>query len=111
MATQRQSHQGKKRTRIMVDVTPDLRRRVKIAAAEQDVSVRDYVVQILEQALADGRSPRTDRGNPVTAEAVERLAATRDLILQGRTFTDDSADLIRQAREERDAELDRASGR
>ena len=38
-----------KRPRLTLDVTPELRRRIRIAAAEEDLSVRDYVVGILER--------------------------------------------------------------
>jgi hypothetical protein len=44
------------RVRLSVDVTPELRRRVKIAAAERDQSTRDFVVAAIERALAGGRS-------------------------------------------------------
>jgi len=100
-----QERTGPKRTRITIDVTADLRRRIKIAAAEQDVSVREYVVDVLEHALSDGRAQGPARGTPVTEETIDRLAQIRESIMRGRTFADDTTDLINEGREERMADL------
>jgi hypothetical protein len=88
----------------MVDVTPELRRRIKIAAAERDVSVRDYVVGILERAVPTGSEEGHVQGL-VTPEMIETFRRIRDDLMEGRTFTDDSTDLINEARAERMAEL------
>jgi hypothetical protein len=42
---------GERRARLSIDVEPELRRRIKIAAAARDLSVREYVEAILRQAL------------------------------------------------------------
>jgi hypothetical protein len=42
---------GKRRARLSIDVEPELRRRIKVAAAARDLSVRKYVEAILRQAL------------------------------------------------------------
>ena len=53
MATQQQ--QG--RARLSIDIDPELRERIKGAAAERDLSIRDYVLTILRRALdAEWRS-------------------------------------------------------
>jgi len=105
--TTHQERSAAKRTRITVDVTPELRRRIKIAAAERDTSVRAYVVNILDQVVPTEAGKGSNRGTPVIEEMIRRLRETREAIMRGRTFTDDSADLIREGREERDAELER----
>lgn len=40
-----------KRPRISIDVHPDLRRRLRLAAAKRDVTVRTYVLDSLEERL------------------------------------------------------------
>jgi len=40
-----------RRARLSIDVAPELRRRLKIAAAARDLTVRDYVEAILRRAL------------------------------------------------------------
>ena len=42
---------GEQRARLSIDVEPELRRRIKIAAAARDLSVRECVEAILRQAL------------------------------------------------------------
>jgi len=42
---------NQRRARLSIDVTPELRRRLKVAAATRDLSVREYVETILRQVL------------------------------------------------------------
>ena len=90
-----------KRPRLMIDVSPELRRRIKIAAANQDRSLREFVVGILEDAVPHGAEGL--RGRPVTKEMINRLEQARRRV--GRRFTADSTDLINEARAERTAQL------
>ena len=96
MSTHRVEERGK-RTRLAVDVSPDLRRRIKVAAAESDQSVRDYVVGILEQAVPARRS---DAG-VVAAEMVRSFEDFRKRVTGGKLLPDDSTDILREVREER----------
>lgn len=50
-----------KRVRLSVEVEPGLHRRVKIAAAERGISIKDYVVTVLE-GVADEESRRRGDG-------------------------------------------------
>lgn len=93
-----------RRIRVVVDVTPELRRRVKLAAADRDVSVREYVVSILEGAVPELPEGKPRRGRVAKRGAVRLLERVREDIMQGRRF-DDSTDLVEQARTERTAEL------
>lgn len=95
-----------KRPRLTIDMTPELRRRIKMAACARDVSVARLVVDILDQAVPSleelaARKP----GWYVTAEDIQRLNQIRARIMHGRTFAQDSADLLQEARTERTAEL------
>jgi uncharacterized protein (DUF1778 family) len=40
------------RPRLSIEVDPDLRRRLKMAAARRDITVRGFVLAAVEQALA-----------------------------------------------------------
>jgi len=68
-----------------VDVSADVRRRLKIAAAGRDLSVTDYVRSVLEQALVE-EGPAGRRLTAEDAEALDRLQAA---VMRGRHFTDD----------------------
>jgi hypothetical protein len=62
---------SEKRARFSIDVEPELRRRVKLAAAARDLSVREYVEAILRRALeAD------ERGETPTARAAWSALST-----------------------------------
>ncbi len=103
-----QPGQASKRTRLMIDISPDLRRRIKIAAARQDLSMKDYVERILEQVVPADASTAGLPRRPLTREAVEKLFALSDEIARahpGETFGD-SAEEIRQMREERTRHLE-----
>lgn len=62
-----------KRPRISIDIEPEARRRLRIAAAKRDVSVRRYVLEAIQERL------REDLGGD--AEAVLGLTATNDPVL------------------------------
>lgn len=63
-----------KRPRLTLDVQPELRRRLRLAAARRDLSVREYVIETLTFKLReDLGEPEDDaaltaRTDPVLAE-------------------------------------------
>jgi hypothetical protein len=62
-----------KRPRISIDVPPLVRRRLRIAAARRDVSIRQYLLEAIEdqlrEDLQDDEQPAlTARTDPVLAE-------------------------------------------
>lgn len=96
-----------KRSRITIDISPELRRRIKVAASRNDLSISEYLGQILEQSVPDEASMR-QTGRPVTQETLERLRRLREKILQDRQgkLFEDSTEMIREMREERSRELE-----
>jgi uncharacterized protein (DUF1778 family) len=67
-----------KRPRISVDVDPDVRRRIRLAAAKRDVSVRQYIIDALEQQLREDLGEYEERLTALTAKADPVLAALWD---------------------------------
>jgi hypothetical protein len=63
---------GPSRLRITVDVTPELRKRLRVAAAQHDVTVGQYVVEALRRRLLEDlgeeAQPLTAESDPVLAE-------------------------------------------
>jgi len=64
-----------KRPRISVDVLPAVRRRLRLAAAKRDVTVRQYVLEAIEERLredlgddSEGMLALTAKADPVLAE-------------------------------------------
>jgi hypothetical protein len=93
-----------KRPRISIDVTPDLRRRIRLAAAARDMSITEYCREVLARHLVqetDGQDARRERA----LKALESVNRLRERIFGDRILTTDSAELIREDREERLREL------
>ena len=64
-----------KRPRISIDVLPELRRRLRLAAAKRDFTVRQYVLEAIEKRLhedlgddGEGVLALTAKTDPVLAE-------------------------------------------
>lgn len=64
-----------KRPRISIDVLPEVRRRLRLAAAKRDLTVRQYVLEAIEERLredlgdgSEGMLALTAKADPVLAE-------------------------------------------
>jgi hypothetical protein len=65
------SASNERRARLSIDVEPELRRRVKLAATARDLSIREYVEATLRRALeAEGQGE-----TPAAGAAWSRLSA------------------------------------
>ena len=92
-----------KRSRITIDISPELRRRIKVAASQRDLSISEYLGSILEQSVPLEVSFTQQEEHPVTPEFLEQVYRVRERIIKeskGQLF-EDSAELIRQQREDR----------
>lgn len=67
-----------KRPRISIDVVPETRRRLRLAAAKRDLTVREYVLQAIEERLQGDLGPQPDGLLALTAEADPVLAKLWD---------------------------------
>ena len=96
-----------KHSRLMIDITPDLHRRIEKAATQSDLSIHEYVGNILEQTVP----PETDlirKQRGLNSEAVEDLLRTSEEIMRAHpdTVFEDSAEILHEMREERTRELE-----
>jgi uncharacterized protein (DUF1778 family) len=64
-----------KRPRISIDVLPEVRRRLRLAAAKRDLTIRQYVLEAIEERLredlgdeGEGVLALTAKADPVLAE-------------------------------------------
>ena len=90
MATERQA-------RLTLDTGVALRTRLKIAAARRGITMRELCLEAIEKEL-----DKEEQASPIFGVAsVEAALKISREILRGRVFAEDSADLIRQARQER----------
>jgi len=101
----KENHAMKERTRITIDVSPELRQRIKAAAFRNNVSISEYLGHILEDAVPREIGYSTEL-KPLTREKLERVLQVRERIIEstgGYTF-DDSTEIVRQMRDERTKE-------
>ncbi|SRR6266568_5130131 len=103
------AEQKTKRSRITFDVSPELRRRIKSAALQGDISISEYLARILEQIVPKEAGTIKRERRPATRKMLEELRQVREQISQdrgGKPFEEDSTELIRQMREERSQYLE-----
>lgn len=67
-----------KRPRISVDVLPEVRRRLRLAAAKRDLTVRDYVLEAIEERLQEDLGEEDEAVLTLTAKADPVLAELWD---------------------------------
>ena len=94
---------SRKRTRITIDISPELKRRIKIAALQNDLSIGEYLGRILEQNVPDEASMTQRQRHPIPNDFLEQVYKVREQVIKdskGEIF-EDSTELIRQMREER----------
>jgi predicted HicB family RNase H-like nuclease len=92
-----------KRSRITIDISPELRRRIKVAASQRDLSISEYLGRILEENVPDEVNLVEQEAHPVPSDILEEVDRIRERVIReskGHIF-EDSAEVLRQQREER----------
>ena len=94
-----------KRKRLTLDLAPTFQRRLKAIAALKGVSMRRYCQDAIDQELTK------DEANGMSGLLSDKpdhelFAELRQEIFGGKPIPGSSADLIREAREIRDAEIE-----
>lgn len=93
----------KKRVRMTFDVAPDLRRRIKLAALNHNLTLNEYLGQVLEEVVPVEEDIMQKHRQPVSREAIERLLQFRQELIKetnGIVF-DDTAEILHEEREKR----------
>jgi len=90
--------------RLTLDLDAPLQRRLKAVAALKGISMREYCQTAIEKELAEDEGAG-DSEAVLRFSRAEHFAALRREILGERVVPGDSVDIIREMREERDAQL------
>lgn len=93
--------------RIEIDVDSELSARIIAAAEQQKLPVKQYLEGLLDEIIpSQSGTPNTRRS--ISRETIERIRQFREQLLQERGGIpfDNSVDLLREAHEERERELD-----
>ena len=80
---------------------PRIRRQIKAVAAQNDLSVSEYCLRAIESQLATEQRLTEETGMGTLNKAVEKARKFHTKHFGKRVFSVSSADLIREAREER----------
>lgn len=64
-----------KRSRLTIDIPPEVKRRLRLVSARRDISMREYVLLALEERLAEDLPPMAD------GEGLMALTAWADPVL------------------------------
>lgn len=67
-----------KRPRISLDVVPEVRRRLRLAAAKRDLTVQQYVLEAIEERLRDDLGDEREAMLALTAKTDPVLAELWD---------------------------------
>lgn len=100
-----------RRVRLTLDLPEQLHLRLKLLAAQEHVAMRDIVEAVLDRELPPLQSLMARRPLDVShlpaisLDSLKRFEAARATIMRGRTFTTDSATLLREARDEEETRL------
>ena len=94
----------KSTSRFTLDMTLALRTRLKIAAARRNITMREYCLSAIEQQLAQEELGVITSGN-FDSKAIGEARVLQELIFGHSRLPDDSAELIRQIREQRVGQL------
>ena len=94
-----------KKKRLTLDLDPPFQRRLKAVAALKGVSMRQYCQAAIDRELAKDEAIGVGGASSKRPDH-EVLAELRWEIFRGKPLPGSSADLIREAREIRDAETE-----
>ena len=94
-----------RKKRLTLDLDPPVQRRLKAIAALKGVSMRRYCLVAIGKEL-DRDEANGVPGRGFNREAFERLVAHREELFGGQPLPGDSVELLHEARETRDAEIE-----
>ena len=96
---------GTKRTRLTLELALDVHERLQAAAARKGVSLGQYCRAAIYDALSKDEAEETAEPQKPHFD-IESLIALRNQTFGDRVLPTDSAEIIREAREERDRQME-----
>lgn len=97
-----ENNQSVQRDQITLEVSQDLRRRIKAAATRKRITINEYLEQLLDEMVPE-INEIARAGHPPTRENIERLRELREELFRKNNyqFLGNSVEEIREQREER----------
>ena len=94
-----------KKKRLTLDMAPAFQRRLKATAALKGVSMREYCLNAIDRELDEDEVERSSAETTRKPDHM-RFAELRKELFGDRVFPGNSADLLREARAIRDAQME-----
>ena len=94
-----------KKKRLTLDMDPAFQRRLKATAALKGISMRQYCLTAIDRELAKDEVTE-DESSDVDLPASEHFRRLRREVFGDRVLLGNSVDMLREAREIRQAEMD-----
>ncbi len=94
-----------KKKRLTIDMDPAFQHRLKAVAASKGVSMRGYCLAAIDRELAKDEANGMSGRQSMRSDA-ERFAELQEKHFGGRMLPGSSVDLIREAREIREGQVD-----
>ena len=94
-----------KKKRLTLDLAPAFQRRLKVMAALKGISMREYCQTAIDRELTKDEANGAG-GLSADKPDHERFAELQKVVFGTKKLPGNSVDLIREAREIRDAEMD-----
>jgi len=88
-----------RRSRLTLDLDPELHLRIKIAAAHAGLSMREYLEQMLRESVPPLPLHGRSQGRPIALSVLEMLRRTREEVSGGHILPD-STEIVRRMRDE-----------
>jgi predicted transcriptional regulator len=103
-----QHHYDERANGLIINIVPELRRRIQIAAEQSNLSMQEYVEHILEQTVPPEPLSMQIPGKGLNRTAIDDLLRYREEVKRAHPgqISEDSSELLHQAREERMRELE-----
>jgi len=79
MAAKKAAQRASRPPPLTVDISPALKRRIKVAAAAQDMAVSAYIARVLERTVPATEAFATSADGGISAGMIRRAAARRGL--------------------------------
>jgi hypothetical protein len=88
-----------RRSRLTLDLDPELHLRIKVAAARQGLSMREYLERMLRENVPTLPQQTPPDRHPISPDVLGMLRRTREEVSGGRILPD-STPIVRQMRDE-----------
>src|SRR5438105_12067389 len=79
-----ETHSQDNRAHLTIDISPELREHLQAAAAQRNISIQEYIQELLQQIVFQETKISHKQRHPMTPETYEAILQLREQIKQDR---------------------------